>query len=152
MNSSVLWSLLSQIILVWPHPKLIFSGPVLSGHFTIPQGCPLNTGLTVYLLLSIIFSLLIFRSASRKTPENTHFAVLRLSHTHARTHARTHRLVLFVWNSLCLTRGETKAFFAGMNHNGLVFWNLAVLLIMTCSFSWCHGVHLFGWRNLIYAN
>ena len=39
---------------IWPHPKFIFSRPVLSGHpvlnghLAIPQGCPLNTGLTVY--------------------------------------------------------------------------------------------------------
>ena len=39
---------------IWPHPKFIFSGPVLSGHpvlhghLAISQRCPLDTGLTVY--------------------------------------------------------------------------------------------------------
>ena len=33
---------------------------------------------------------------------------------------------------------------------GLQLWNLAALLILTCSFSWL--VHFFGWWNSIYAN
>ena len=45
---------------IWPHPKFIFSGPVLSGHpvfnrhLAIPQGCPLIQVWLYFQMLKIV--------------------------------------------------------------------------------------------------